>query len=184
MKYFAGLNKVLSDMEISLLGGKSISLENALSKAIKAIKKCKSADSKIILIGNGGSASIASHIATDFLKNAEVAAVCFNDSSLLTCISNDLGYDQVFKKPIDMLASKGDIVFAISSSGKSENILNAALKARDKKCFLVTFSGFRKDNPLRSTGDMNFYIPSNSYGYVEIANLVICHHMVDTLTGK
>jgi len=184
MKYFAELNKALSEMEVSQSNGKSISLDNALSKITKLIKKCKTGNNKIILVGNGGSASIASHIATDFLKNANVAALCFNDSSLLTCLSNDLGYEQVFKKPISMLAQKGDIVFTISSSGKSENILNAAFKARDKKCFLVTLSGFKKDNPLRSIGDLNFYIPSNSYGYVEIAHLTICHHIVDMLTEK
>ncbi|MFA5337325.1 MAG: hypothetical protein WC330_03230 [Candidatus Omnitrophota bacterium] len=104
MKYFAELNKALSEIKVSQSNGKSISLDNALSKITKLIKKCKAGNNKIILVGNGGSASIASHIATDFLKNANVAALCFNDSSLLTCLSNDLGYGQVFKKPISMLA--------------------------------------------------------------------------------
>ena len=138
----------------------------------------------MILIGNGGSASIASHIATDFLKNAEIPALAFNDSSLITCLSNDLGYEYVFQKPLEMLAKKGDILFSISSSGKSENILNAVKEAKSKGCFLITCSGFNKKNPLRKLGDINFYIPSYAYGYVEIAHLVICHSVVDKIIEK
>lgn len=184
MKYFSELNQALSKMEITQSNGKILSFDEALDKIKKLIKKYKAEGNKLIFVGNGGSASIASHIATDFLKNAGVPALCFSDASLLTCLSNDLGYNQVFKKPISMLAKKGDIVFAISSSGKSENILNAACAAKDKGCYLLTFSGFKKDNSLRSTGDINFYIPSDSYGYVEIAHLAICHCIVDILTKE
>jgi D-sedoheptulose 7-phosphate isomerase len=80
-----------------------------------------------------------------------------------------------------MLAKKGDILFCISSSGKSKNILNAAKEAQKKNCFLITLSGFSKANPLKKLGNVNFYVPAKSYGYVEIAHLAICHCIVDTI---
>jgi D-sedoheptulose 7-phosphate isomerase len=123
-------------------------------------------------------------MATDFLKNAKIAALAFSDSSLLTCLSNDLGYENVFKKPIEMLAQRGDIVFDISSSGCSKNILNAAIAAKRKGCILITLSGFKRNNPLRNLGDVNLYVPSNSYGYVESTHSVICHCINDYLLKK
>ena len=83
-----------------------------------------------------------------------------------------------------MLAQKGDILFAISSSGESKNILNGALKARQKGCHIITLSGFARENPLQKMGDVNFYVPSHSYGYVEIAHLTICHCIVDELCKR
>jgi len=138
----------------------------------------------VILAGNGGSASIASHIATDLLKNCAIPALAFSDASLLTCVSNDLGYASVYKKPIEILAKRGDIFIGISSSGKSENILQAALMAKNKGCFVLTLSGFSKNNPLKKLGKFNFYVPSCAYGFVEIAHLLICHMFVDNLMLK
>jgi D-sedoheptulose 7-phosphate isomerase len=80
-----------------------------------------------------------------------------------------------------MFANKGDVVYCISSSGKSENILRAAQAARAKGCTLVTFSGFDKENPLRSMGDFNFYVPANAYGYVELLHNFIIHCILDVI---
>ena len=136
---------------------------------------------KLIFIGNGASAAIASHMSTDYWKNGGMRAIAFNDSSLLTCISNDYGYKHVFEKPIEMFADEGDILMAISSSGKSENILRGTQAARSKKCSVITFSGFSPENPLSQTGDYNFYVASPSYGQVEIIHLTICHCICDAL---
>lgn len=179
--YFKDLSDILFSIEVSDIKGRVMSLDKAISQTIKMILACNKRDNKLIFMGNGGSASIASHIATDFLKNAEVPALTFNDASLITCLSNDLGYEYTFRRPIEMLARQGDIVFTISSSGKSENIIAAARAARRKRCFLITLSGFSPKNPLRKMGNINFYIPSSSYGYVEISHLVICHCIVDKL---
>lgn len=160
---------------------KVISFENAIFKVSQAISKCAKQGNKVIIIGNGGSASIASHMATDLLKNIKIPAFAFNDASLLTCLSNDLGYENVFSVPIGVLANKGDILFAISSSGKSKNILNAVSRAQKLGCFIVSLSGFSFRNPLRNKGDVNFYLPSSSYGAVEITHLAICHAVVDIL---
>jgi D-sedoheptulose 7-phosphate isomerase len=136
---------------------------------------------KLMFIGNGASASIASHMSTDYWKNGGIRAIAFNDSSLLTCISNDYGYRHVFEKPIEMFADQGDVLMAVSSSGKSENILRGVQAARNQDCKVVTFSGFKGDNPLRSAGDFNFFVPSLGYGPVEITHLSICHCIIDVI---
>jgi len=184
MSYFKQLKDVFLGMEARNKKGEILPFDKAIQEIIKLIAAKNKKGNKVILIGNGGSASIASHIAIDFLKNASIPAITFNDASLLTCISNDLGYEYVFQKSVELLAKKQDILFSISSSGKSKNILNAALKARQIGCFVITLSGFAKGNPLSKMGDINFYVPSNSYGFVEIAHLVICHSIVDDLMKK
>jgi len=181
MQYFDDLSIVLSGIRVSGDKGSLLSFKLAIFRIVNLISAVKEKGNKLIFIGNGGSASIASHIATDCLKNARIPAMAFNDSSLITCITNDLGYEHVFEKPIEMLARKGDILFAISSSGKSKNILNAAKAAKKKHCFSITLSGFNQNNPLRKTGNINFYLPSYSYGYVEISHLAICHNIVDSV---
>ena len=134
-----------------------------------------------MFIGNGASAAISSHMSTDYWKNGGMRAIAFNDSSLLTCISNDYGYPYVFEKPIEMFADPGDILMAISSSGKSENIINGVKAARSKKCGVITFSGFSPDNPLVKSGDYNFHVSSPDYGPVEIIHLSICHCICDLI---
>lgn len=133
---------------------------------------------RILFIGNGGSASIASHMATDFQKNGGVTAMTFNDSSMLTCLANDYEYAEVFAKQIGMHAQPNDVLVAISSSGKSENILRGLQVAQMRGCRTITLSGFDHDNPLRQRGGINFYVPSHEYGLVEITHLAILHSMI------
>jgi len=172
---------LLSGIEVSNVRGRAISTDKAILKVVNLIIKQYKRGNKVILIGNGGSASIASHISTDFLKNCNLPSMAFNDISLITCLSNDLGYGYVFREPIKKLAGGGDILFSISSSGESENILGATREAREKGCFIITLSGFNKNNSLRKLGDINFYVPSCSYGFVEIIHLIICHSIVDCI---
>jgi D-sedoheptulose 7-phosphate isomerase len=134
-----------------------------------------------MFIGNGASAAISSHQATDFWKTGGMRAVAFNDASLLTCISNDFGYRHVFEKPIEMFAKKGDVLVAISSSGQSENILRGAEAAQSMAAEILTLSGFAPDNPLRAMGTLNFYVSSNAYGHVEVVHHAICHCILDTI---
>jgi D-sedoheptulose 7-phosphate isomerase len=141
------------------------------------------AGNKIIFIGNGGSAGIASHLAIDFSKNGGLRSLAFNDPSALTCLGNDLGYENVFAKQLDFHARPGDLLIAISSSGRSPNILGAVKMARTRDCKVTTFSGFTEENELRRTGDVNFYVRSREYGFVEIAHLALCHAVLDIDMG-
>ena len=140
-------------------------------------------DRKIMFIGNGGSAGIASHLAIDFSKNAGLRAQAFNDAAALTCLGNDLGYENVFAEQIKSHAKLGDLLIAISSSGRSENILGAVKAARNRCCNVITLSGFGSRNRLRRMGDLNFYVPSHRYGLVEIAHLALCHAALDIGMG-
>jgi D-sedoheptulose 7-phosphate isomerase len=129
-------------------------------------------------IGNGGSAAIASHMAVDWTKNGGKEAIAFNDASALTCVANDYGYEQVFSKQIEWHAKPGDILVAISSSGRSVNIINAVIEARSRGIPVVTLSGFTPDNPLREMGQVNFWIDSKDYGIVELSHAAILHSMI------
>ncbi|MCB0403429.1 MAG: SIS domain-containing protein [Bdellovibrionales bacterium] len=150
-----------------------------LKMAIKMIQAVDQTAKKVVLVGNGGSAAIASHQAVDLWKNGGIRATSFNDASLLTCLANDYGYENVFSKSIEMFCDPGDLLIAISSSGNSENILNAVRSARLRGCSVITLSGFKPDNPLSAMGDLNFYIPSERYGTVEVAHLLLIHVTVD-----
>jgi len=170
---------LINKMEAHDNNGNPISYQEAIGSCMELVNQVKKNNKKIIIIGNGGSAGIASHQAVDYWKNGGVRAIAFNDSSLLTCISNDYSYDEVFAKPIEMFADEGDLLLAISSSGASINILNAVKAAENKGCQTLTFSGFNENNPLRKTGKVNFYVPAFSYGYVEILHLFIIHSILD-----
>lgn len=156
--------------------------DRGLTRIEDLILMLKGNQKKIMFIGNGGSAGIASHMALDYWRNGGIRALCFNDGALLTCIGNDFGYENVFAKPIEMFAEPGDILVAISSSGKSENILNAVRAASDKQCQVITLSGFSAQNPLRNSGDYNIYVPSGKYGFVELAHQIILHSILDHIT--
>lgn len=134
---------------------------------------------RLIFIGNGGSAAIASHMAADYQKNGGLPTLCFNDAASLTCISNDLGYENVFSLPLQHHARLGDVLFAVSSSGESASILNAVTHAKNMCLNVVTLTGFDPENSLRGQGGVNFYVPSKNYGVVEIAHLAILHGLLD-----
>jgi len=152
-----------------------------VDQAAHLVRQQTQQDCKVIFIGNGGSAAIASHQAIDYWRNGGFPAIAFNDASLLTCIGNDFGYEHVFSKPIAMLAKPGDVLIAISSSGQSANILAGVEQALTLGCRVITLSSFKPDNPLRQLGDLNFYAPTFSYGFAEISHLAICHCILDGL---
>lgn len=134
---------------------------------------------RIFFIGNGGSAAIASHQAIDYCKNGGKKAMSLNDASALTCLGNDYGFEFVFSKQIEYHASPWSLLIAISSSGKSQDILNGVSAAREIGCKVITLSGFDPKNPLRRMGDVNFHVASDDYGHVEITHLSILHSMVN-----
>lgn len=179
-KYYARLLDIAQSIRVTDAAGNELDFAGGIEGTISLIRR-NIAGHKIMFIGNGGSAGISSHMSTDFWKNGGMRAIAFNDSSVLTCIGNDYGYRHVFEKPIEMFADNGDILIAISSSGRSENILLGVNAARSKACKVITLSGFEPDNPLSSMGDFNFYVPSKAYGPVEVLHHSICHCILDTI---
>ncbi len=185
-QYLKDLGDLFLKIESSHASKGSLSLEEGMEEAISMIVKCSTQGNKIIFIGNGGSAAISSHQSVDYWKNGGMRAIAFNDTSLLTCVGNDYGYEHVFEKPIEMFADKGDLLIAISSSGKSPNILNGVKMAKSLGCPALTLSGFKPDNPLRGLGDLNFYVPAptGAYGFVEISHETLSHCFVDMIIER
>jgi len=182
-RYFTTLSGHLVQAAVTSASGAPIEMSEAVNQVIAQARRAHVAGNKLIFVGNGGSSAIASHMATDYSKNGDVRAMALNDTAMLTCLGNDLGYDRVFAKQIELYARADDLVIAISSSGRSANILNAVQAARAAKCAVITFSGFTPDNPLRRLGDVNFYIDADRYGFVEIGHLTICHAILDFICG-
>jgi D-sedoheptulose 7-phosphate isomerase len=182
-QYFGTLADLLRTTEVTNHMSQNLSLTEGCEWVRKAAHDTHNAGNKIIFIGNGGSAGIASHLAIDFSKNGGLRSLAFNDPSALTCLGNDLGYENVFAKQLDFHARPGDLLIAISSSGRSPNILGAVKMARTRDCKVATFSGFTEENELRRSGDVNFYVRSREYGFVEIAHLALCHAILDIDMG-
>ena len=181
-RYFTTLTDLLRAAEVTDRGAKSMSLAEGCEWVRSAAHKAHVGGNKIVFVGNGGSAAIASHLAIDF-SNGGMRSLSLNDAAALTCLGNDLGYENVFSKQLDFHAQAGDLLIAISSSGRSPNILNAVKAARAHDCVVVTFSGFAEENDLRRSGDVNFYVRSGEYGFVEVAHLALCHAMLDIDKG-
>lgn len=173
-EYFKALRDAIHHTEVE--GG----LELALKHMRRCFDQATTEGKKVIFIGNGGSSSIASHMASDISKNGGVRAIAFNDISTLTMLGNDFGYESVFEKQLEFYGFPGDILVAISSSGGSQNIVNAAKKAAEKLIKSFTFTGEVKtaENTLKTMGELNFVVPSTDYGIVEIAHLSLIHSVI------
>lgn len=163
--------------------GKAMGVDDGLAVASGLLTALKAGGGTLRIVGNGGSAAIASHMAVDFSKRGGIPAVAHNDAGMLTCLSNDLGYDQVYAHQLNLHGRAEDLLIAISSSGRSANILNACEAARGRGMRVVTLSGFRTDNPLRALGDVNFYIESEEYGPVELSHMMLLSAAIDMLLG-
>src|SRR5436190_1399950 len=182
-RYIDALAGVLQRTRVTARNDAALSLDEGIHWMRQAAAETHARGNKIMFIGNGGSAAIASHMANDYSKNGGLRATAFNDSSALTCLGNDFGYEYVFAKQIELHGNPNDLLIAISSSGVSSNILNAVTAARARNIRAVTFSGFKADNPLRASGDLNFYVPASEYGFVEMAHQALLHALLDLKIG-
>lgn len=178
--YLSRLSGLLLSAQATGPDGVSVSLDDGAKRAVEMILQVKGSSRKMMLIGNGGSAAIASHMQNDLCDGAGVRAMNFYDLPLLTAVSNDHGYESVFERPVDVWVDAGDLLLAVSSSGQSHNILRAVRLCVSRGCRIMTFSGFRADNPLREMGDLNFYVPSDVYGCVELVHAALGHFLTDS----
>jgi D-sedoheptulose 7-phosphate isomerase len=177
--YFATLDRAFSLVEVTDGSGIAVDQRSGLADAAKAVRRASAAGKTIFVIGNGGSAGIASQVAYAFTHFKGVAALCLNDPSALTGLGTDHGYGQVFSRQLAAYGRSGDYLIAISSSGQSANILNAVAVARASGLGILTLSGFKPENPLRRSGDLNLYVDSSEYGFVEVAHLALCHAVLE-----
>jgi len=152
-------------------------IKSQIAQAVQMVKETK----RIFFIGNGGSNSICSHMMEDYMKAGGKKTFAFSDPPLITCFANDYGYENAFQKWIEFNFEKGDMLIAISSSGESKNIINAAYQAKKLGGKIISLSGFSADNSLSKTGDINFVTPTRNYGIVECFHQVILHIILDKM---
>ena len=159
-------------------------LEN-LIKTKKILLETNKKGKKTMIFGNGGSAAIASHFSVDLTKNARVRCTNYNESDLLTCFSNDFGYERWVEKSIEYYGDEGDNVILISVSGTSKNMVNAANYVKKNKFnSLITFTGNKKNNDLDQLGDVNFWVNSSAYNIIENVHQALLLSLVDLIIGK
>ncbi len=176
-KYFKNYNKSIFD----LLDKFDAEL---IDKSVSLINQCIKQGGKVYIVGNGGSASIASHVSVDFAKVARVSSGTFNNANLISCFANDYGHDNWVSEAIKAYTSKKDMLILISSSGTSKNIVNAASFCNKNSIPLVTLSGFASDNPLSKLGDVNIHVESDNYNFIEMSHHIILVSIVDIFAQK
>jgi D-sedoheptulose 7-phosphate isomerase len=178
------IGKYLQSISASLSNAGDISADEAFGRWTDLTIHIREQKNTIFLIGNGASASMASHVAADLAKNAHVHTEVFTDLSLITAIANDVSYDEVFAEPLRRRLKKGDMLVAISSSGQSKNILQAVATAKKLGGIVITLSAMKAENPLRREGELNLYVPAQTYGMAETCHAAILHYWIDKIILK
>ncbi len=183
MSYFDSyrntLNDILGRTSVTTGDGTEISAPEGFQQWLNLTRETNEAGRVHYFIGNGASATMASHMALDCCKNGGLRAMAFNGIASLTALGNDLGYAKTFASPIDWHGQAGDLLIAISSSGGSPNILTAIESARKRGLKVVTLTGIKEGNPARILGDVNFFIPGRTYGAVECLHQILLHCWLD-----
>lgn len=176
--------ELLADTQVTDAAARPLALEAGFDAALSRLHALRAAGGKVLVLGNGGSAAIAAHVQTDLAHSAGLRAQVLHEPSLLTAQANDHGYADAFRNLTALWVEAGDLMVAVSSSGRSPNIVSAATLARERGCGLLTFTGFAPDNPLRGLGDLNFHVASHAYGAVESAHAVLLHQLTDRLLAS
>lgn len=158
--------------------------EIILEQLVNVFSYVKRNRGQVFFVGNGGSAAIASHMTADFMKNGGMKTYSLYDNSVTTCMANDYGYEHIFSRPLEFLVNEKDLLVAISSSGNSQNIINAIEIAKKRGCIVVTLTGFQLDNSIRKMGDYNLHVPVCHYGMVESIHNLILQQIVDVILER
>ncbi len=180
-RYLERLSQIMRDTQVTDSVGTPFSLNEGADRLVNILVATKTLGHKIMLIGNGGSSAVVSHVQNDLCKADGIPAMVFTEPALLTALGNDNGYTNIYEYPVGLWANQQDVLIAVSSSGKSENILRACNVAIAKGCSLITFTGFEPSNQLRQLGTLNFYVESKVYGYVETAHAALTHFITDKI---
>ena len=167
---------------------KKLAFNTAIYKSLEEFRdlalNTKLKDAKMMFAGNGASAAISAHAAVDFTKVARVRSITFNEADLITCFSNDYGYENWMSEAIKSYGRAGDVVVLTSVSGTSLSVVNAAKTAQKLNMKVVTFTGKASDNALKKNGDINFWVDSNAYNIVECIHMIWVTTVIDAIAGN
>lgn len=177
--YVIQLSKCLDALVVTDKEGQTIDTEEGMERWYALTETLHNNNNTMYFAGNGASAMMASHMAADASKNGGFRALAFNDQALMTAVSNDISYEQSFAMPLKRFANKNDVLVTISSSGNSPNVIYAIKVAMEMEMFVVTLSGMKPDNKSRQIGDLNFYVPAETYGLAECSHQSILHCWLD-----
>lgn len=178
------LHGLLENLSVLDSQGNHLDADEAFSRLTELTFRVSSEGATIYYIGNGASASMASHFAADMAKTGGVKTMVFTDPSLLTAVANDISYEDVYAEPLKWYMKKKDMVVAISSSGNSPNIVRAVVQAKKLGGTVITSSAMSEDNAIRKLGDLNFYVPARTYAIAETCHAAILHHWMDLVESK
>ena len=171
------INKVINYMEDDIVKSSSIIVE--------ALKN----GNKILLCGNGGSAADAQHIAAELTGRYKTerrglpGIALTTDTSALTAIGNDYGYDRVFDRQVESLAQKGDLLIGISTSGNSKNVINAFNVGREIGCKIIGFSG-RDGGAMNDLCDINLVVPSDDTPRIQEMHILFGHTICQIIDNE
>jgi len=178
-KNISELSSILQKLSVTHLSGERITPDAGLQQWSTVTQQIREKNQTVFLIGNGASASMASHFAADLAKNGGIRTQVFTDLALMTAIANDICYEEVYAEPLRRYMQKGDMLVAISSSGNSPNIVSGVKAARILDGTVITLSAMSTKNVIRQSGDLNFHIPARTYGLAETAHAAILHYWMD-----
>lgn len=178
-KYIDSHDNALKNTEVILKNSKRVVNDEGINYLVDLSNQIKSVNGCQHFIGNGASMAFANHMALDWTKNGKVLSQSYTNPSLITAISNDISFSDFFSLNIQWFGNPNDLLVTISTSGNSENIINAIETAKNKSMKIVTFSGLDSNNRSRNMGDINFYVPAKTYGIVECAHQVLLHLWLD-----
>ena len=153
----------------------------SINEEFNLFKNAWESSSKIIILGNGGSNAVASHISQDYVKFHNKKSLVFSDPSMLTCFINDFGMEKAFQKFLEFHADQDTLVILISSGGESENIINCSKFCENKKIKYGILTGFNSKNKLRTISKnaiWDYHSNSSEYGIVECVHQIFLHGVV------
>ena len=182
MNYNSYIDEVADGLKKAIATDKNgtvIEIDEALNKWVEIIHERRIENGIVFFCGNGASCSMAEHMSHDCFQNADLLTYTVSETSHITAISNDVSYEDVFAYRIGKMCKNSDTLVTISSSGNSPNIIRAIQAAGEKKMFVVTVSGKKEDNKSRKLGDLNFFVPLDTYGLVESSHAVFLHCWLD-----
>jgi len=158
--------------------------DKSIIKLRNAIFETNQNNGKLIFVGNGASASLASHAATDFTKQAKIPSVAFNDHNLITALSNDYGYRNWVAKAIEFYSKPNDMVIFISVSGESSNLIEGIDFANKISLSTTSLTGANKTNSLKGKSQYSLWVNSNAYNIVESIHTIWITLIIDLFVGS
>jgi D-sedoheptulose 7-phosphate isomerase len=161
-----------------------------IADVIDVLQQARTEGNQVFILGNGGSASTASHFACDLAKNTRQEGLphfrvigLTDNMAMFSALANDGGYENVFSEQLASLVRPGDIVIAISASGNSKNVINAAETAHRYEATVIGFTGF-DGGRLAQLANINIQVNSNIIEHVEDIHLMLEHLIVSSIKGQ